>query len=103
MKSCARSLTITQRRSYPRLHGTEWRKPLGSWSGSRMPGYYWILRLNMKFFALALSLAVWPAFAQLPPSGTLSDRDWQSFRAEVARIETLLTSALDKGTVTYQM
>jgi hypothetical protein len=52
---------------------------------------------------LALSLAVWPASAQLPASGTLSDTDWPLFRAEVARIGTLLSSAPDKGTVTYEM
>jgi len=52
---------------------------------------------------LALSLAVWPASAQLPASGTLSDTDWPLFRAEVARIEKLLKSAPDKGTVTYEM
>ncbi len=53
--------------------------------------------------AFAFLLAVWPAFAQLPPSATLSDADWQSFRAEVARIEKSLISAPDKATVTYQM
>ncbi|HXP87862.1 MAG TPA: SMP-30/gluconolactonase/LRE family protein [Bryobacteraceae bacterium] len=52
---------------------------------------------------LVLSLAVWPVAAQLPPSGTLSDADRQSFQAEVARIEALLISAPDKDTVTYQM
>ena len=52
---------------------------------------------------LALSLAVWPASAQLPASGTLSDTDWPLFRAEVARIEKLLSAAPDKATVTYEM
>jgi hypothetical protein len=41
--------------------------------------------------------------AQLPPSGTLSDRDRRLFRAEVGRIEALLRSAADTATVTYQM
>jgi hypothetical protein len=52
---------------------------------------------------LALSFAGWPASAQLPVSGKLSDSDWPLFRAEVARIEKLLSSAPDKGTVTYEM
>jgi hypothetical protein len=52
---------------------------------------------------LALSLAVWPAFAQLPPPGRLSDSEWPLFRAEIARIEKLLSSAPDKATVTYEM
>src|SRR5260370_1267664 len=52
---------------------------------------------------LVLSLAAWPAFAQWPASGTLSDTDWPLFRAEIARIEKLLNSAPDKATVTYEM
>jgi len=52
---------------------------------------------------LALALAAWPASAQLPPSGTLSDSDWPLFRAEIARIEKLLSAAPDKATVTYEM
>src|SRR5258708_3024747 len=52
---------------------------------------------------LVLSLAVWPASAQLPASGTLSDADWPVFRAEIARIEKLLSSVSDKATVTYEM
>ncbi|MGH9645283.1 MAG: SMP-30/gluconolactonase/LRE family protein [Bryobacteraceae bacterium] len=52
---------------------------------------------------LALSLAVWPAFAQLPPSGTLSDSDRPLFRAEIARLERLLSSAPDKATVTFEL
>ncbi len=43
------------------------------------------------------------ASAQLPASGALSDRDWQLFRAEVGRIENLLSSAPDTAAVTYQM
>ncbi len=53
--------------------------------------------------ALALSLAAWPVYAQIPPSGTLSETDWPLFRAEVARLEKLLISAPDKATVTYLM
>jgi hypothetical protein len=41
--------------------------------------------------------------AQLPASGTLSDKDLPLFRAEVGRIEKLLSSAPDTATVTYQM
>jgi hypothetical protein len=52
---------------------------------------------------LALSLAAWPALAQLPASGALSDTDWPLFRAEIARIEKLLSAAPDKATVTYEM
>jgi hypothetical protein len=59
--------------------------------------------MTVRPLALALSVAVWPAAAQLPPSGSLSDTDWPLFRAEVSRIEKLLISAPDKGTVTYQM
>src|SRR5258708_13243282 len=51
----------------------------------------------------ALSLAAWPACAQLPASGTLSDSDWPLFRAEIGRIEKLLSAAPDKATVTYEM
>jgi hypothetical protein len=52
---------------------------------------------------LFLSLAVWPASAQLPAPGTLSDTDRPLFRAEITRIENLLVSAPDKAAVTYQM
>ncbi len=52
---------------------------------------------------LALSLAVWPASAQLPAPVPVSDTDRPLFRAEVARIENLLISAPDKAAVTYQM
>src|SRR5260370_782928 len=52
---------------------------------------------------LVLSLAAWPAFAQWPASGSLSDTDWPLFRAEVGRIEKLLSAAPDKATVTYEM
>jgi len=53
-------------------------------------------------FALAASIVV-RVNAQLPPSGALSDGDWQSFRAEVARLQAMLDSAPDKETVTYHM
>ena len=56
-----------------------------------------------RYLALAFSLAVWPASAQLPASGNLADSDWPLFRAEVARVEKLLSSAPDKATVTYEM
>jgi hypothetical protein len=55
------------------------------------------------FIILACLLTVGPSLAQLPPSGTLSDKDRPLFRAEVGRIENLLLSAPDKATVTYQM
>jgi hypothetical protein len=42
-------------------------------------------------------------FAQLPASGTLSDRERPLFLAEVGRIQKLLTSAPDTAAVTYQM
>src|ERR1700736_5055974 len=53
--------------------------------------------------ALAVSVAVWPAWGQLPPSGTLSEADWPLFRAEIAQMEKLLISAPDKATITYEM
>jgi sugar lactone lactonase YvrE len=56
-----------------------------------------------RYLVLAFSLAVWPASAQLPASGTLADSDWPLFRAEVSRVEKLLRSAPDKATVTYEM
>jgi hypothetical protein len=43
------------------------------------------------------------ASAQLPVSGILSDGDWPVFRAEIGRIENLLSSAPDTAAVTYQM
>lgn len=43
------------------------------------------------------------SYGQLPASATLSDRDWPLFRAEVGRIENLLSSAPDTATITYQM
>jgi hypothetical protein len=52
---------------------------------------------------LPLSLAVWPASAQLPASGTLSDTDRLLVRAEIARIQKLLISAPDKATVTDEL
>ena len=52
---------------------------------------------------LALLAGCVSSSAQVPASGTLSDRDWPLFRAEVARIEKLLSSAPDTATVTYQM
>jgi hypothetical protein len=54
-------------------------------------------------FAFALLLAVSPAFAQLPASGTLSNADVPLFHAELERIEALLKSAPDKPAVTYAM
>ena len=59
--------------------------------------------MTVASVALAVAIAVWPAAAQLPASGALSDADWQSFRAEVARIQALFASAPDKDTVSYQM
>lgn len=59
--------------------------------------------MSGRYLALAFLLAVWPASAQLPASGKLADSDWPLFRAEVARIEKLLSSAPDKATVTYEM
>jgi hypothetical protein len=59
--------------------------------------------MTTRSLVLVFWLAGWPASAQLPASGTLSDTDWPLFRAEVARIEELLASAADKTTVTYQM
>jgi streptogramin lyase len=56
-----------------------------------------------RSLALALAIAAWPASAQLPASGTLSDADLPLFRAEIARIEKQLPSAPDKATVTYEM
>jgi sugar lactone lactonase YvrE len=52
---------------------------------------------------LVLLFAAAHASAQLPASGTLSETDRPLFRAEVARIEKLLSSAPDKATVTYVM
>jgi len=51
--------------------------------------------------ALALSLAVGSAFAQLPASDTLSASDQPLFDAEISRLEKLLIVAPDKATVTY--
>jgi sugar lactone lactonase YvrE len=52
-----------------------------------------------------LALLAWcgTSFAQLPASGSLSDKDQSLFRAEVNRIEKLLRSASDSAAVTYQM
>jgi hypothetical protein len=52
---------------------------------------------------LAILAGCAAASAQLPASGTLSDSDWPLFRAEVGRIENLLSSAPDTSAVTYQM
>jgi sugar lactone lactonase YvrE len=52
---------------------------------------------------LAVSIAAWPASAQVPAAGILSDEDRPLVRAEIARIEKLLISAPDKATVTYEM
>jgi hypothetical protein len=54
-------------------------------------------------FIIALTIAAVSAFAQLPPSGTLSESDQPLFRAAVAQIEKRLSTAPDKGTVTYEM
>jgi SMP-30/Gluconolactonase/LRE-like region len=66
-----------------------------------------IIRMRLRFtsrFALwGVFLTVCLVRGQLPPAGTLSEADWPSFRAEIARIEKLLPSAPDKATVTYQM
>jgi sugar lactone lactonase YvrE len=60
------------------------------------------MTVGMNAFVFLLSIA-WPASAQLPASATLSAADTGLFHAEIARIEKLLTSAADKGAVTYQM
>lgn len=60
-------------------------------------------RLTCACALWAAFLAVRPVSGQLPPSGSLSEADWPSFRAEIARIEKLLPFAPDKATVTYQM
>jgi hypothetical protein len=52
---------------------------------------------------LAFSFVIWPASAQLPSSGTLSDSDWTALRGLIAQNERLLSSAPDKATVTYEM
>ena len=49
------------------------------------------------------AMTAWPLAFVCPASATPSDADWQSFRAEVARIEKLPISAPDKNTVIYQM
>jgi sugar lactone lactonase YvrE len=59
--------------------------------------------MTSRSLALAVSIVVWPASAQLPASAALSDADRPFVRAEIARIEKLLISAPDKATVTYQM
>jgi sugar lactone lactonase YvrE len=56
-----------------------------------------------KIVAVVTTLAVWPASAQLPVSGTLSDTDGPPFRAEIARVEKLLLSAPDKAAATWEM
>ncbi len=61
------------------------------------------LSLTFRFALCGLLFAVRLAWGQLPPSGTLPETDWPSFRAEIARIEKLLPSAPDKATVAYQM
>jgi hypothetical protein len=60
-------------------------------------------RFTASVAVLALFSAVWPVSGQLPPLGTLSQSDWKSFRAEIARIEKLLSTAPDKATIAYQM
>ena len=59
--------------------------------------------MNIWFLLVLLSFVAGPATAQLPPSATLSDTDLRLLRAEIARVEALLTSAPDKDTVTYEM
>jgi sugar lactone lactonase YvrE len=59
--------------------------------------------MTVRSLTLAFTLAAWPVSAQLPASGLLSDSDWPLFRAEVARIDRLLSSAPDQATVTYEM
>src|SRR5258708_62237 len=56
-----------------------------------------------RYVLISLWIALFGALAQLPPSGTLSEGDWTLFRAEVARVERLLTSASDKDTAIYEM
>ena len=58
---------------------------------------------TISSLSLALTLVAWPALAQLPASGALSEADRPLFRAEIARIEKSLPSAPDKSTVTYEM
>jgi sugar lactone lactonase YvrE len=60
-------------------------------------------RRSRRGISAALCLFAIPLFAQLPPSGTLSDTDKPLFQAEVARLERLLSSAPDIATVTYVM
>jgi SMP-30/gluconolaconase/LRE-like protein len=59
--------------------------------------------MSRWFVILALLAGCGVASAQLPPSGTLSDKDWPLFRAELSRIEKLLSSAPDTAAVMYQM
>jgi hypothetical protein len=72
-------------------------------SRGQPPGGLELRCMAGRYLALAFSLAVWPASAQLPAAGNLADSDWPLFRAEVARVEKLLSSAPDKATVTYEM
>ncbi|MBZ5603911.1 MAG: hypothetical protein LAO79_16555 [Acidobacteriia bacterium] len=58
---------------------------------------------RLAVFLIAGLLLTPVAFAQLPASATLSEKDAPLFRAEVERIESLLTYASDKVTVTYVM
>ena len=62
-----------------------------------------VLRYFARGFAWVVMIGAVPVSAQLPASGTLSDRDWPLFRAEVARVEKLLSPTPDKATMTYEM
>jgi hypothetical protein len=57
--------------------------------------------MTSRTVTLALWMGMGAASAQIPPSGTLSDTDGPAFRAEVARLENLLVTAPDKGSITY--
>jgi hypothetical protein len=57
-------------------------------------------KLSALILAASIALSL---NGQLPASGHLSDAEWQSFHAEVARLQMLLDSAPDDDTVTYQM
>ena len=50
---------------------------------------------------LAMSLAAWPAAAQLPASAILTDSDHAAMQTELARLDRLLDSSPDKAAVTY--
>lgn len=56
-----------------------------------------------RWFLLALAVAAGTARGQLPKSASLSESDQLLFHAEIDRLEKLLTRAVDRGTVTYQL